>query len=75
MFPRNAVTDRKICIAEAKISCSCRFRFNSAEQKRFVAGFSFSPSVRFVDAIVFASKHSVQFVDGAVGTVGKKAVL
>ena len=40
-----------------------------------MAGFSFSPSVRFVDAIVFASKHSVQFVDGAVGTVDKKAVL
>ena len=37
MFPRNAVTDRKICIAEAKISSSCRFRFNSVEQKRFVA--------------------------------------
>ena len=58
MFPRNAVMDRKIFMAERKISSLSTPLINSAEQKSSMNVFWFSSSVKFVSAIFLCDRSN-----------------
>ena len=58
MFPRNAVMDRKIFMAERKISSLSTPLINSAEQNSSMNVFWFSTSVKFVSAIFLCDRSN-----------------